>query len=95
GDAGSLIDPLQGHGIDKAMISGYLAAEQAKLAFKKKQFNATFLKQYDYKINKKFGAEFKRNYRLMKVVQAAPWLIDVAAHFDQSKFLKSIFRRWS
>ncbi|MEM8526538.1 MAG: geranylgeranyl reductase family protein [Bacteroidota bacterium] len=95
GDAGSLIDPLQGHGIDKAMISAYLAAEQAKSAFGKQQFDATFLKQYDYKVYQKFGAEFKRNYRLMKGVQAAPWLIDVAARFDQSKFLKSIFRRWS
>jgi len=95
GDAGSLIDPLQGHGIDKAMISGHLAAEQAKLAFQKRQFDATFLKQYDYKIYQKFRAEFKRNYRLMKVVQTAPWLIDIAVYFDQSKFLKSIFRRWS
>ncbi|MEL6943435.1 MAG: geranylgeranyl reductase family protein [Bacteroidota bacterium] len=79
GDAGSLIDPLQGHGIDKAMISGYLAAEQAVKAFQKMQFDKTFLKQYDDKVYKKFGVEFRHNYQLMKIVQTAPWLIDVAS----------------
>ena len=66
GDAGSLIDPLQGHGIDKAIWSGQLAARQAIKCFEKQRFDADFLKAYERAVYKKFGWEFKRNYWLMR-----------------------------
>ena len=58
GDAGSLIDPLQGHGIDKAMISGKLAAIQAIQCFEKDDFNADFLKNYKQQIIPVFTMAF-------------------------------------
>jgi len=66
GDAGSLIDPLQGHGIDKALWSGGLAAKQAIKAFQNKRLDAAFLKGYEKVVYQKFGWEFRRNYWLMK-----------------------------
>lgn len=66
GDAGSLIDPLQGHGIDKAMWSGHLAAKQAVTCFEKQRFDMAFLKEYEKSIYGKFGWEFTRNYWVMR-----------------------------
>lgn len=81
GDAGSLIDPLQGHGIDKAMWSGHLAAKQAVACFEKQQFDAAFLKNYERAVYDKFGWEFTRNYWVMRGLNRFSGLMNLFFHF--------------
>ena len=78
GDAGSLIDPLQGHGIDKAMISGRLAALRAWAALREQRFDPSFLAAYEREVYARFGSEFRRNYRLMQWLNRQPALFEWA-----------------
>lgn len=88
GDAASLIDPLQGHGIDKAAYSGIFAAQQAVACFEKNDFSVDFLKLYDQKVYAKYGAELKRNYQLMRMLNKQPWVVNIAAKFANIPFVK-------
>ncbi|MGK0366481.1 MAG: geranylgeranyl reductase family protein [Saprospiraceae bacterium] len=87
GDAASLIDPLQGHGIDKAMWSGLLAAKQAISCFKSADFSAKSLSQYDQQVYDKVGAELSRNSTIMHSVIRFPWMINAAAWVGKYKKL--------
>lgn len=60
GDAASLVDPFMGHGIDKAMWSGVLAADQIKKCFADNRFDTAFMKSYDQAIYKKLGTRIKK-----------------------------------
>lgn len=95
GDAGSLIDPLFGHGIDKAMISGKIAAETAIKCFSAKRFDADFLKKYEKEVYGKFSSGFRRNYFLMKTMGRFPQLVDLLALIGNNEGMKKIFRRFS
>lgn len=75
GDAANLIDPLSGHGIDKAIKSGILAAQQIEKCFKQSNFSSTFNADYDSAIYAIYWKELKRNFRLMKLLTHFPWLI--------------------
>jgi len=77
GDAASLIDPIQGHGIDKAMWSGIIAAGQIVNCFKEDNFSAVFMKQYETMLHNKFGRELSRNYYMMRILKRFPFLYDV------------------
>jgi len=68
GDAASLIDPLQGHGIDKAIWSGILAAKQIENCFHENNFSADFIKNYDKMVHDKFAKELSRNYFVMRTL---------------------------
>jgi len=83
GDAGSLIDPLQGHGIDKGMWSGKLAAEQAIRCFEESRFDANFMLQYERSVYQKLGKAFRRNYRLMKLLARFPWAVTLVINLTQ------------
>jgi len=72
GDAASLVDPLQGHGIDKAIWSGMIAANQIQRCFKHGNFEADFMLDYEKDINQKFGIELQRSYYLMKFLSKYP-----------------------
>lgn len=88
GDAASLIDPLQGHGIDKAAYSGIMAAQKAKLCFTQNNFTADFIKKYDQKVYAKYGAELRRNYQLMRLLNKNPWVLNIAARFAGISWVK-------
>lgn len=62
GDAACLVDPLQGHGIDKAIRSGIMAANQAVKCLTAHSFDAAFMRQYDTAIHQSLGKELRRNY---------------------------------
>lgn len=94
GDAGSLIDPLQGHGIDKAMLSGKLAAEQAIRCFEEQRFDAAFLKTYDQAVYRRCGFEFRKNYRLLILLNRFPRLVNVIVNAGQQRWLWECFQRW-
>jgi len=90
GDAASLIDPLQGHGIDKAVISAILAAQQVQAAFAKNRFDADFLQTYDRIVFGKLDKDFQRNYRLMRFVLNKPWLLNAGINLANTPLLQ----RW-
>jgi geranylgeranyl reductase family protein len=78
GDAASLIDPLQGHGIDTAIQSGILAATQALACFDKQDFSAAHIAQYDAQVAAKIGKKLAKSYRLMRFLSTKPWLVNAA-----------------
>ncbi|MBX0290840.1 NAD(P)/FAD-dependent oxidoreductase [Hymenobacter sp. HSC-4F20] len=90
GDAAALIDPLQGHGIDKAVISGLLAAEHAQRACLCHDFSAPALRAYDQAVHRRLGHNLARRYRLMRLLARAPWLVEAA--FAASRL--GWVRRW-
>lgn len=94
GDAASLIDPLQGHGIDKAMQSGQLAAQQAIHCLQTQQFSAAFMATYDQNVYQKMWFTFRRNHFLMRILAQQPWLVNMAIGLAQRKWLKEAVQRF-
>lgn len=93
GDAAYLVDPLQGHGIDKAMQSGVLAAEQAILCFERGDFSATFMRAYDEKVYAQIGKELGRNFRLMQWVSGYPRMVKLVARIGGNERVKCLGQR--
>jgi menaquinone-9 beta-reductase len=93
GDAANLIDPIQGHGIDKAMESGRLAAVQAMQCFASNNFAAETMVQYDKTIYATIGKELHRNTKILKVMTRMPWVLDVVARLGNWKVVKGWLRR--
>lgn len=85
GDAAALIDPLMGHGIDKAFISGYIAAEHAILAIKNNDFSRAFLSRYDQSVYTRVGNDLKRSQYILKLVNKSPRVINAFARLAQNK----------
>ncbi len=88
GDAGSLIDPLQGHGIDKAMISGQMAADQVIASFQENDFSAAFLKAYDEAVYARFWSSFQKSKSLLKLLATRPWLLNFGIRLAQLNWVK-------
>ncbi|ALW85411.1 hypothetical protein AUC43_10085 [Hymenobacter sedentarius] len=88
GDAASLIDPLQGHGIDTAIQSGMLAAVQATACFTKQDFNAGHMASYDAQVAEKIGKKLAKSYRLMRFLSTKPWLVNAAVRLARVPGLK-------
>ncbi len=94
GDAASLIDPLFGHGIDKAIWSGRIAANQIINCFKQNNFSSAFMRQYDELLNSKFKHELSRNRCLMKIGLRFPFLKKIVFWlFHDGKFTKWIIKK--
>lgn len=74
GDAASLINPLNGDGIDKAIWSGIFASKQIIECFEVNNFSSDFLRRYDRLVYHKFGRVLSRNYLLMKLILRFPKL---------------------
>lgn len=85
GDAAALIDPLQGHGIDKAMWSGLYAAQQAIQCFKSDNFTIDFMRNYDKTVYKKVGMELMRSTFLMKFLNRFPSFINLLVSLGQNQ----------
>lgn len=90
GDAASLIDPLQGHGIDTAMQSGILAARQAVQSCRQNDFSAAFLADYEQRVARQITSKLARSYRLMRLVAPRPWLMNAGFAVAHLPLLK----RW-
>ena len=93
GDAASLIDPLQGHGIDTAIQSGMLAAAQAQASFDQQDFSAGFLRQYDAQVAGKIGRKLAKSYRLMRFLSNKAWLVNAAVRLARVPGLKPWVQR--
>jgi geranylgeranyl reductase family protein len=88
GDAASLIDPIQGHGIDTAMQSGILAAAQAVACFKNQDFSPGFMQQYDAQVALKISRKLAKSYRLMRFLSNKPWLVNAGVRLARVPGLK-------
>jgi geranylgeranyl reductase family protein len=64
GDAAELVDPLYGHGIDKAIISGHWAAEALIQGFENKHLES--FENYEEQIQTRLWPEMRKSYRRMK-----------------------------
>jgi menaquinone-9 beta-reductase len=95
GDAAQLIDPIQGHGIDKAMESGRLAAMQAIQCFAVHQFDAKQLQQYDAAVYRTIGKELKRNVWLLKLLTNHAWILDIVAKLSSFGVMQKWIKKWS
>ena len=78
GDAASLIDPVSGAGIDNAMLSGKMAAEQVIRSFQKNDFSSDHMKQYETALFNTIGKGLRNNSRILRLGSKWPFLLDVA-----------------
>ena len=75
GDAGGLIDPLFGHGIDTAMISGKLAAQVSARAIESGDCGAIALAVYEQEVHARLGPTFDRHFAVrVELAADRPWL---------------------
>ena len=93
GDAASLIDPLQGHGIDTAIQSGVLAGAQAAACFEKRDFSAAFMQHYDAEVAHNISRKLAKSYRLMRFLSNKPWLVNAAVRLARVPGLKPWVQR--
>ena len=68
GDAAMLIDPFTGEGIGNAMMSGMIAAQQAKVCLESSNFSAQTLKSYDKAVYDRLWSELLLSYRMQQLV---------------------------
>jgi geranylgeranyl reductase family protein len=66
GDAASLIDPIGGHGIDTAMLSGQLAGQQIIKAFKQQDFSENHFKNYETELFQHIGKDFQKKTKALR-----------------------------
>lgn len=92
GDAAYLVDPLQGHGIDKAMKSALFAAEVVKDCFELQDFSHHAISSYDQMVSQKIGKELKRNYKLMKLLYSKPGVVKVLSFLVRLKPMKALMK---
>lgn len=93
GDAASLIDPASGEGISNAIVSGRVAAETIVAAFKKQDFSADFLKNYEKELFKIIGKELKTSSILLRSFHFAPKLLDWSAYLMANPFFKRLAKK--
>jgi flavin-dependent dehydrogenase len=62
GDAAMLIDPFTGEGIGNAMMSGMLAAQQAKICITQNDFSTTAIRHYDKAVYERLWSELLLSY---------------------------------
>ncbi len=88
GDVAQLIDPLQGHGIDKAMESGRLAGLHAELCFKQNNFTKIFMQQYNAQVYNSIGKELHRNKRIANLIMHKPFVVELIAIIYKWKWVQ-------
>lgn len=93
GDAAALIDPLQGHGIDTAVRSGILAAEQARQACATSEYGAAVLAGYDQAVQRQLGPQLAHSHRLMRLLGTRPWLVNAGVRLAQLPGMRGLVQR--
>jgi geranylgeranyl reductase family protein len=76
GDAASIADPASGEGIGQAIVTGRIAAFHAKECFARNDFSATFMKEYDREIDKKWGQLNRKHRFLANLITYRKWILD-------------------
>ena len=76
GDAASVADPMSGEGIGQAVVTGRIAAFQAKACFETQNFSAEKLKEYDRAIDQKWGKKIRSRRIYANLVAKYPWTMN-------------------
>ncbi|MBE7531498.1 MAG: NAD(P)/FAD-dependent oxidoreductase [Chloroflexi bacterium] len=76
GDAGWLIDPLTGGGIENGMMSALLAAQTAHQALQQGDFSRRMLHGYERACQAALWPVMRRSYLIQRWVLRYPWLLD-------------------
>ncbi|QTN39973.1 geranylgeranyl reductase family protein [Cryomorphaceae bacterium] len=66
GDAAGFVDPMDGHGIDNALLSGMLAAESISASLKGNEFDQGELDRYMYLVESQIYPKLNRNLSTLK-----------------------------
>jgi geranylgeranyl reductase family protein len=77
GDAAGLADPLQGNGIDKAVVSGLLAAHHCLKCLVEDEFGATHDPGYDLMLRKGIEKELRKNRNRLIIISNFPFLLNL------------------
>ncbi|HRQ37221.1 MAG TPA: NAD(P)/FAD-dependent oxidoreductase [Chloroflexota bacterium] len=77
GDAGWLIDPLTGGGIENGMISALLAAQTAHRALQQGDCSRQMLQEYERACQAALWPVMRRSYFIQRWVLHSPWLLDL------------------
>jgi len=93
GDAAALIDPLQGHGIDTAVRSGVLAAEQVRRACATGEFGAEFMANYSREVQRQLGPQLRHSHRLMRLLGTRPWLVNAGVRLAKLPGMRALVQR--
>jgi flavin-dependent dehydrogenase len=79
GDAAFLADPLQGHGIDKAVVSGMLAGLHAQSCFKEDDYSSSKNYEYDLMIRNGIEKELRKNRMRQQILRNFPSILSMYA----------------
>ena len=90
GDAAALIDPIGGHGIDKAIDSGVYAAECALACLREGRFDADATARYERALARHVRPTLRRNGRIMRLGTRFPWLATALVELERVPWLKAI-----
>ncbi len=94
GDAAALINPVGGNGIDNAMWSGILAAEQAIRCFSDADFSANYMRNFDKTVYKKLGRQLFYSTCLMRIFQRFPSLVNKMSSVVQYQTFTKYFMKF-
>jgi geranylgeranyl reductase family protein len=90
GDAASLVDPFSGDGIGYAVLSGVLAAQQARRSFAQGDFSPHTLAGYDQAVWQRIGPELRRKTQFQRLLTSQPWVASLGVRLAQVPAI----RRW-
>ena len=93
GDAASLVDPTSGDGINHAMLSGKLAAEQIMHSFEENNFSADFLQNYQNRLFEHIGKELNRKTRMLRLGTKLPASLGFVSFFLTNEWIKKHLKK--
>ncbi len=89
GDAASLTNPISGTGMGNAVVSGNIAGEHIIESFKKMDFSAAFLKQYDDIIDKVIVKDLMASHKNANKLSKIPYVLDMGFFIVRNKWIKN------
>ena len=90
GDAAWLVDPFTGEGIGNAMLSGYMAAEQALQALHHRRFDRDFLSDYTARVDHHIYPELRLSRTLQRLSKSSLLLNFVIRRAAAKKELRDV-----
>lgn len=94
GDAAGIADPFSGEGIGQAIVTGRIAAWQAITCFKKNDFSAKAMEEYNGAVDKKFGRMHRKRARISHFFSKQQWVLNTIVRIlNHTKFMTTIIRK--
>ncbi len=93
GDAMSIADPSTGEGIGQAIVTGRIAGFQAIKCLENNDFSASFMKQYQKEVHRKFGKKQNFRKKVIGVVTRYQWPLNLAVAIHDNKLLGNVARK--